>query len=152
MELIRSSVFWVGYNNVFESEGERRCTVTIVCKKLGKGLRGELIQPDDQRYDTARKLYKGMIDRRPRAIARCADVSDVITAVRFAREHELLLAVRGGGHNGGGLGSCDDGLVIDLSRMKGVRVDPARRVQQLLPDLLMPDRFATYAQTRGIEP
>ena len=94
-------------------------------------MRGELIQPGDQRYDTARKLYNGMIYRRPRVIARCADVSDVITAVRFAREHELLLAVRGGGHNGGGLGSCDGGLVIDLSRMKGVHVDPARRTARV---------------------
>lgn len=102
-----------------------------IFQALGESLRGELIQPDDQRYDTARKLYNGMIDRRPRAIARCADVSDVITAVSFAREHELLLAVRGGGHNGGGLGSCDDGLVIDLSRMKGVRVDPARRTARV---------------------
>jgi TolB-like protein len=96
-----------------------------------ESLRGELIQPDDQCYDTTRKLYNGMIERRPRAIVRCADVSDVITAVNFAREHELLLAVRGGGHNGGGLGSCDDGLVIDLSRMKGVRVDPTRRTARL---------------------
>src|SRR5271165_5980935 len=72
-----------------------------------------------------------MIDRRPRVIARCADVSDVITAVRFAREHELLLAVRGGGHNGGGLGSCDGGLVIDLSRMKGARMNPARRTARV---------------------
>jgi FAD/FMN-containing dehydrogenase len=100
-------------------------------KALKESLRGELIQPDDQCYDTARKVYNGMIDRRPRAIARCADVSDVITAVNFAQEHELLLAVRGGGHNGGGLGSCDDGLVIDLSRMKGVRVDPARRTARV---------------------
>jgi FAD/FMN-containing dehydrogenase len=92
-----------------------------------ESLRGELIQPDDERYDSARKLYNGMIERRPRAIARCVDVSDVLTAVHFAREHDLLLAVRGGGHNGGGLGSCDDGLVIDLSRMKGVRVEPERR-------------------------
>src|ERR1700736_6476128 len=98
---------------------------------LEESLRGELIQPDDQRYDTARKLYNGMIDRRPRAIARYADVSDVITAVRFARAHDLLLAVRGGGHNGGGLGSCDSGLVIDLSRMKGVRVDPERRTARV---------------------
>jgi FAD/FMN-containing dehydrogenase len=98
---------------------------------FGESLRGELIQPGDQRYDTARKLYNGMIDRRPRAIVRCADVSDVITAVSFAREHELLLAVRGGGHNGGGLGSCDDGLVIDLRRMKGVRVDAARRTARV---------------------
>ena len=98
---------------------------------LAESLRGELIQPDDQHYDTVRKLYNGMIDRRPRAIARCVDVSDVITAVNFARKHELLVAVRGGGHNGGGLGSCDDGLVIDLSRMKGVRVDPARRTARV---------------------
>lgn len=98
---------------------------------LEESLRGELIQPDDQHYDTARKLYNGMIDRWPRAIARCADVSDVITAVSFAREHELLLAVRGGGLNGGGLGPCNDGLVIDLSRMKGVRVDPARRTARV---------------------
>ena len=92
-----------------------------------ESLRGDLIQPDDQRYDSARKLYNGMIERRPLAIARCVDVADVLTAVHFAREHDLLLAVRSGGHNGGGLGSCDDGLVIDLSRMKGVRVDPERR-------------------------
>jgi FAD/FMN-containing dehydrogenase len=96
-----------------------------------KSLRGELIEPDDQRYDTARKLYNGMIDRRPLAIARCADVSDVLSAVHFARTRDLLLAVRSGGHNGGGLGSCDDGLVIDLSRMKGIRVDPKRRTARV---------------------
>jgi FAD/FMN-containing dehydrogenase len=98
---------------------------------FGESLRGELIQPGDQRYDTARKLYNGMIERWPRAIARCADVSDVIYSSSFAREHDLLLAVRGGGHNGGGLGSCDDRLVIDLSRMKGVRVGPARRTARV---------------------
>jgi FAD/FMN-containing dehydrogenase len=102
-----------------------------IFQALGESLRGELIQPDDQRYDTARKLYNGMIDRRPRAIARCADVSDVTRTVSFAREQELLLAVRGGGHNGGGLGSYDDGLVMDLSRMRGVRVDPARQTARV---------------------
>ena len=66
-----------------------------------------------------------MIDKRPLLIARCADVADVISAVRFGRENDLLTAIRGGGHNGPGLGSCNDGLVIDLSMMKGVRVDPA---------------------------
>ena len=76
-------------------------------------------------YDEARALYNGMIDKRPLLIARCADVADVIAAVNFARENGLLIAIRGGGHNGPGLGSCDDGLVIDLSLMKGVRVDPA---------------------------
>lgn len=90
-------------------------------------LRGKLIQPADAEYDAARKVYNAMIDRRPRLIARCVDVADVIAAVNFAREHELLLAIRGGGHNGGGLGVCDDGLVIDLSGMHGIRVDPNER-------------------------
>ena len=75
----------------------------------------------------SRALYNGMIDKRPRLIARCVDVADVITAVNFGREQGLLLAIRGGGHNGPGLGSCDDGLVIDLSMMKSVRVDPGSR-------------------------
>src|SRR6516225_7773700 len=99
--------------------------------KFAKNLRGDLIQPGDRCYDTARQLYNGMIDRRPRLIARCADVADVITAIQFARERELLLAVRGGGHNAGGLGSCDNGLVIDLSRMRGVRVNPSARTVQV---------------------
>lgn len=90
-------------------------------------LRGELIQPDDDAYEEARKVYNGMIDKRPRMIARCADVSDVITSVNFGRENNLLLAVRGGGHNGGGLGICDDGLVIDLSLIKYTRVDPVAK-------------------------
>lgn len=90
-------------------------------------LRGELIQPSDSHYDSARAVYNAMIDKRPALIARVADVADVMTAVNFAREQDLLLAVRGGGHNGGGLGSCDDGLVIDLSRLKGIRVDPKAR-------------------------
>jgi FAD/FMN-containing dehydrogenase len=90
-------------------------------------LRGRLITPQDSDYDQARRVYNGMIDRYPRLIARCADVADVMAAVRFARAHDLLLAVRGGAHNGPGLGTCDDGLVIDLSGMRGVRVDPAAR-------------------------
>ena len=89
------------------------------------GLRGELIQRGDSRYEEARKLYNAMIDKRPLLIARCADAADVISAVRLGRENDLLTAIRGGGHNGPGLGSCNDGLVIDLSLMKGVRVDPA---------------------------
>lgn len=90
-------------------------------------LRGELIQPGDPTYDSARKVYNGMIDKHPALIARCADVADVIACVNFARDCELALAVRGGGHNGPGLGVCDDGLVLDLSQMKGIRVDPAAR-------------------------
>jgi FAD/FMN-containing dehydrogenase len=90
-------------------------------------LRGTVIQPDDPAYDEARALYNAMIDKRPRLIARCVDAADVIAAVNFARDQGVLLAIRGGGHNGPGLGSCDNGLVIDLSEMKSVRVDPTRR-------------------------
>src|SRR5215472_13228364 len=90
-------------------------------------LRGELIQPGDATYDAARKVYNGMIDKHPALIARCVDVADVIAGVNFARDRELTLAVRGGGHNGPGLGVCDDGVVLDLSQMKGVRVDPVGR-------------------------
>jgi FAD/FMN-containing dehydrogenase len=90
-------------------------------------LRGELIEPTDARYDETRKVYNAMISRKPRLIALCADVADVIVAIHFARENNLLVSVRGGGHNAGGLGICDDGLVIDLSRIKYVHVDPAAR-------------------------
>ena len=98
-----------------------------VSATLGRNLRGRLIHPTDAEYDAARALYNGMIDKRPRLIARCVDVADVMNAVNYAREHGLLLAIRGGGHSGPGLGSCDDGLVIDLSLMKSVRVDPDSR-------------------------
>ena len=90
-------------------------------------LRGELIEPDDPKYDDARKVYNAMIDRKPRLIARCADVADVMAAVNFGRNNDLRIAVRGGGHNGAGLGTCDDGLVIDLSLIRNVRVDPKSR-------------------------
>jgi FAD/FMN-containing dehydrogenase len=90
-------------------------------------LRGGLIEPRDKGYDDARKVYNGMIHKKPRLIARCVDVADVIRSVDFARENDLLLAVRGGGHNAGGLGICDDGLVIDLGLIKYARVDPTAR-------------------------
>lgn len=90
-------------------------------------FRGELIGPADEGYDGARKVYNGMIDRRPRLIARCVNVADVIAAVNFGRTSGVRVSIRGGGHNAAGLGVCDDGLVIDLSRMKGIRVDPAAR-------------------------
>src|SRR5919106_3320055 len=94
---------------------------------LEKGLRGPVVAPGDADYDSVRALYNGMIDKRPRLIARCVDAADVITAVNFGREEGLLIAIRGGGHNGPGLGSCDDGLMIDLSMLKSVRVDPSLR-------------------------
>ena len=85
-----------------------------------------LIGPDDPRYDEARALFNAMIDKRPALIAKCATADDVAAVIRFARDQGLPLAIRGGGHNGGGLGSVDDGVVIDLSPMNSVSVDPAR--------------------------
>jgi FAD/FMN-containing dehydrogenase len=88
---------------------------------------GSLIGPEDAGYDEARKVYNAMIDKRPALIARCAGPDDVAKTVSFARDHDLLLAVRGGGHNGAGLGTCDDGVVIDLSPLNDVEVDPQAR-------------------------
>ena len=90
-------------------------------------LRGELIQPTDANYDEARKVYNAMIDKHPALIVRCVDVADVISAVNFGRKNHLTIAARGGGHNGPGFGTCEDGLVIDLSCMKGIRVDPDKK-------------------------
>jgi FAD/FMN-containing dehydrogenase len=94
---------------------------------LRADLRGGLLRPCDDGYDAARRVWNGMIDRRPALIARCAGVADVTHAVDFARTHDLLLAVRGGGHSVAGKGIGDGGLVVDLSRMKGIRVDPVAR-------------------------
>ncbi|HSD78980.1 MAG TPA: FAD-binding oxidoreductase [Solirubrobacteraceae bacterium] len=91
------------------------------------GFQGRLIGPDDADYDEARTVYNAMIDKRPALVARCAGPDDVARAVGFARDHGLLLAVRGGGHNGAGFGTSDDGVVIDLSPLKDIEVDPAAR-------------------------
>src|ERR1700755_3262504 len=95
--------------------------------KFKTGLRGELIQRSDLQYEEARRLYNAMIDKRPLLIARCADVADVIAAVNFGREKKLAIAIRGGGHNGPGFGSVEDGLVIVLSMCRGVGVHPVKR-------------------------
>ncbi len=94
---------------------------------LESGLRGGVTRPRDPSYNQARRVYNGMVDRRPGAIARCWNLADVIACVNAAREDEWVLAVRGGGHNGPGLGVCDEGLVVDLSPMRGIRVDPTAR-------------------------
>jgi FAD/FMN-containing dehydrogenase len=95
--------------------------------KFTESLRGPVIGRDHPEYEEARRLYNAMIDKHPRLIARCVDAADVIAAVNFGRENGLPIAIRGGAHNGPGLASVDDGLVIDLSLMRGVRVDPAKR-------------------------
>src|SRR4051794_26978727 len=96
-------------------------------EELKGGFEGEILLPSDAAYEGARRIWNAMIDKRPAVIARCATTSDVVRGVNFARENGLLLAVRGGGHNIAGNALCDDGLVIDLSQMKGARVDPAQR-------------------------
>src|SRR3954452_12269857 len=119
---------------------------TVDIEPLRAPLRGAIIQPGGGEYDRARRVYNGMIDKRPAHIVRCADVADVIATVSFARTHGLLTAIRGGGHNGAGLGTCDDGLVIDLSRMKGIRVDPAARTVRVEPGCTGADMdHATHA-------
>ncbi|HXW04332.1 MAG TPA: FAD-binding protein, partial [Vicinamibacterales bacterium] len=91
------------------------------------GFRGRLISAEHPDYDTARAVWNGAIDRRPRLIARCLGTADVVAAVRVARDRDLEIAIRGGGHNVAGTAVCDDGIVIDLSAMRAVRVDPAAR-------------------------
>jgi FAD/FMN-containing dehydrogenase len=101
-----------------------RPTDSYLAALLAERLSGEVISPEHADYDTARRVWNGMIDRRPALIVRCADAEDVATAVRFAVRHELPIAVRGGGHNAAGTAVCDDGLVVDLSPMRAVWMDP----------------------------
>ncbi len=96
-------------------------------QEFAANFRGELIRPQDAGYDAVRAVFNAMIDRRPALIARCTGVADVTAAVNFARENELVVAVRGGGHSVPGYATCDGGIVIDLSPMKGVWVDPEAR-------------------------
>lgn len=114
-------------------------------QELKEKLRGDLIRPTDDNYDESRKLYNGMIDKRPAMIAKCTDVADVIAAINFGRENQLAIAIRSGGHNGAGLGSCDDGIVIDLSRMNGVHIDPGNKTVRVEAGCLLGDvDHATY--------
>jgi hypothetical protein len=94
-------------------------------------FRGTVVEPEDAAYQEARKVYNGMIDRKPRLIAKCTDAADVMTAVRMAKANGLRVSIRGGGHNAAGLGVCDDGMVIDLAPINYVRVDPSSRTVQV---------------------
>ena len=117
-------------------------TATIDDAKLAQlsaGFRGELLRESDESYDETREIWNAMIDKRPAVILRCTGTADVIRAVRFAREHDLLVSIRGGGHNVAGLALCDGGLLIDLSPMKGVHVDPQERILRAQPGLRLGD-------------
>ena len=98
-----------------------------VIREFEAGLHGRMLRPGDEGYDLARRHYNALIDKHPTMIVQCAGVGDVIAAVNFARTHRFLVAVRGGGHNVAGRALVDGGMVIDLSPMKGIRVDPAGR-------------------------
>ena len=116
---------------------------------LRGALRGTLLMPADKGYDVSRTLWNAMIDRRPAAIVRAAGAGDVMQAVDFARKHELLLAVRGGGHNIAGKAACDGGLMLDLSAMRSVRVDPAAKRARVEPGALLGD-FDRETQAFGL--
>ena len=119
--------------------GTERVVKQEAAEKFRSSLRGELLRPSDDGYDEARKIWNAMIDRRPGLIARCTGAADVLASVRFAREHDLLVSVRGGGHNVAGTALCDGGLVIDLSLMKGVHVDPVHQIARCQPGLTLGD-------------
>jgi FAD/FMN-containing dehydrogenase len=110
---------------------------TAAASSLRAGLRGEVVVPTDDGYDEHRKVWNGSIDRRPAVIARCADVADVQNAVRFGREHDLLTAVRGGGHSFPGFSVCDGGLVVDLGLMKAIDVRPAEGTVRVQSGVLL---------------
>jgi FAD/FMN-containing dehydrogenase len=118
-------------------------------QKFRPSLRGQSFCPGDQGYHAARTVPNAMIDRRPAIIARCAGPADVIACVRFAREHQVVVSVRGGGHSVAGKSVCNDGLMIDLSAMKGIRVDPARRTVRAEPGLKLGE-FDRETQAFGL--
>ena len=117
--------------------------------KLTNGFAGEIVRPDDPGYDAARAVWNSMIDRRPALIVRPTGNDDVVAALRFAREQDLIVAVRCGGHSIPGFSTCDDGIVIDLSRMRGADVDPERRIARVRGGSLLAE-LDDAAQAHGL--
>jgi hypothetical protein len=131
------------------TDGKERTINGAVIDKFASDLRGELLSADDKGYDAARKVWNGMIDKRPALIARCTGTADVVACMRFAREHGLVVSVRGGGHHYAGKSVCAGGLMIDLSPMKGIRVDPAARTARAQPGLRLGE-FDRETQAFGL--
>jgi FAD/FMN-containing dehydrogenase len=130
-------------------QGARRALDTTTVDGLRARMRGPVLTRNDAGYDAARRIWNAMIEKRPALIARCVGTADVLEAVRFAAQHQCLLSVRGGGHNVAGTAICDDGLMIDLSPMKGVQVDPAARTAWAQPGVLWQD-FDHETQAFGL--
>lgn len=118
-------------------------------RKFENSLRGKALRPGHPDYESARTIYNAMIDKHPAVIVRCGEVPDILRAVEFARAHNLAVAIRGGGHNVAGKALCDQGIVIDLSAMKGVRIDPIARTVQAEPGLTWGD-FDRATQAHGL--
>src|SRR5262249_42603121 len=118
-------------------------------RNLSSRLRGRVVRPADKEYEVARRVANRAIDRRPALIVRCAGADDVLQAIEFARTNDLLVAVRGGGHSFAGKSICDGGIVIDLSSMKDVRVDPDRRIAVAEPGVTLGD-FDQATQAYGL--
>jgi len=129
----------MGHTKIASLNGEPKALSEESVNELAAGLRGELLTRESDSYDEARSIWNAMIDRRPALIARCAGAADVIRATRFAVEHGVRVAVRGAGHNIAGTGLCDEGLVIDLSRMRAVHVDVGAKVARVEPGATLGD-------------
>jgi FAD/FMN-containing dehydrogenase len=139
----------MGDQRITTTGGGERTVSSAAIDSFKSQLRGELLRADDQGYDPARKVWNGMIDKRPALIARCIGAADVIACVRFARERDLLVSVRGGGHHYAGKSVCAGGLMIDLAPMKGIRVDPAERTARAQPGLRLGE-FDRETQAFGL--
>jgi hypothetical protein len=135
--------------SVARNDGKRGALQRVAVSELRASLRGELLEPGATGYDQARRVWNGSFDRKPALIARCVGAADVIQAVTFARAHDLVLAVRGGGHSLSGQSVCEGGLMIDLARMGSVHVDPHARTARLEPGVLLGD-FDREAQFFGL--
>ncbi|HZE76884.1 MAG TPA: FAD-dependent oxidoreductase, partial [Gemmatimonadales bacterium] len=131
------------------SDGSRSEVASAAVEQLRSSLQGPLLTPDSPAYDEARTIWNAMIDRRPALIARCTSAADVALVVRFAREHNLVLAVRGGGHNIAGNAVCEGGLLIDLSQMKAVQVDQDAKTARVEGGATLAD-FDREAQAFGL--